>query len=51
VGFLNWQYLLPRLAREDGPALLQRSVTIELLLAALVLAATALLVGLPHPGE
>jgi putative copper export protein len=50
VGFLNWQYVRPRLAREDGPALLQRSATIELVLAALVLVATALLVGLPQPG-
>jgi putative copper export protein len=51
TGFVNWQYVRPRLMRSGGAEVLRRTVTIELTVAALVLAVTALLVGLPQPGE
>lgn len=51
MGFVNWQHVRPWLARTGGAEMLRRTATIELVLAAIVLAITALLVGLPQPGE
>lgn len=51
TGFVNWRYVRPRLMRSGGAEVLRRTVTTELILAGLVLALTALLVGLPQPGE
>jgi putative copper export protein len=44
AGAYNWRRATPRLARDGGAASLIRSATIELMLAALVLAVTAVLV-------
>jgi putative copper export protein len=49
AGFVNWRYVRPRLAEADGAAALWRTGAVELLLAAAVLAVTAVLVGLPQP--
>jgi putative copper export protein len=49
AGFVNWRYVRPRLAEPDGAAALWRTGAVELLLAAAVLAVTAVLVGLPQP--
>jgi len=51
MGFVNWRLVRPRLAAGSGAGLLRRSAGVELALAAAVLAATAVLVGLPQPGE
>lgn len=50
VGWWNWKRVKPSLtAGEQGVARLSRSATIELVLAAVVLAVTAVLVSLPSP--
>jgi copper transport protein len=51
VGAFNWQRARPALATSDAraPERLRRSATLELALAALVLAVTAVLVALPTP--
>ncbi|HXE80198.1 MAG TPA: CopD family protein [Vicinamibacterales bacterium] len=51
AGFVNWRVIRPRLLAGGSPAPLRRSATIELALAAVVLVLTAVLVGLPQPGE
>lgn len=51
TGFVNWRFVQPRLSSAAGGALLWRTAAIELTLAAAVLALTAMLVGLPQPGE
>lgn len=51
VGFVNWQRVRPRLTDAGGAATLRTTATAELALAALVLAVTALLVGLPQSGQ
>ncbi len=51
VGFVNWRYVRPRLGGPAGRALLRRTAALELAFAAIVLALTAILVGLPQPGE
>jgi putative copper export protein len=50
MGFFNWQHVRPQLRDRAGVALLRRTGTFELVLAALVLGLTAVLVGLPQPG-
>lgn len=50
MGFFNWRHVRPQLTHGAGVALLARTGTIELVLAALVLGLTAVLVGLPQPG-
>jgi copper transport protein len=49
MGFGNWRYVSPRLSDDAGARLLRRTAAIEMALAALVLAITAWLVGLPQP--
>jgi len=49
VGAWNWRRVRPRLAEPGLPSHLRRTGTTELLLAALVLAATAVLVATPPP--
>lgn len=44
LGGLNWKRLTPRLGTEDGNAALRRAATVELLVAHLVLFATAVLI-------
>jgi putative copper export protein len=51
AGFVNWQRVRPRLSSPGAADVLRRMVTIELLLALAVLAITAVLVGLPQPGD
>lgn len=51
AGAWNWRRVRPRLAEPGLPAHLRRTGTAELLLAALVLAATAVLVATPPPGH
>jgi putative copper export protein len=51
VGFVNWQRVRPRLTQAGGAEVLRRTAIVELLFAGAVLAATALLVGLPQPAE
>jgi putative copper export protein len=51
AGFVNWQHIRPRLSDPATAVVLRRSATVELLLAAAVLIVTAVLVGLPQPGE
>lgn len=51
VGAYNWRRLTPRLGSEAGARVLLRSARLELVLAAGVLAATAVLVHLAMPGE
>jgi copper transport protein len=49
VGFLNWRWVRPGLDATGGASRLARTGTLELTLAAVVLALTAWLVGLPQP--
>lgn len=49
LGFLNWRRLKPRLDTDAGPEALRRAATLELLVAQIVLLATALLVRTPPP--
>ncbi|MBA3885727.1 MAG: CopD family protein [Acidobacteria bacterium] len=51
AGFVNWQHVRPRLSRAAAADVLRRTATIELLLALAALAITAVLVGLPQPGD
>lgn len=51
AGYVNWQHVRPRLSSPGGADVLRRTGTVELLLALAVLAITAVLVGLPQPGE
>jgi putative copper export protein len=52
TGFVNWRYVRPQLrANHAAPLLLSRTAAIELTCALVVLAITAVLVGLPQPGE
>jgi putative copper export protein len=51
AGYVNWQHVRPRLSSPGAAAVLRQTVTVELLLALAVLAITAVLVGLPQPGE
>ena len=51
VGAYNWRRLRPRLGDATGTATLFRSARLELAVAAVLLAVTALLVHLPRPGE
>ena len=51
MGLVNWRVVRPRLAGRDGVDLLRRTAGIELALAGFVLLVTAVLVGLPRPGE
>jgi len=51
MGLVNWRIIRPRLADAGIAARLRRTARIELSLAAAVLLMTALLVGLPQPGE
>lgn len=50
-GFVNWRRVRPRLGEPGANDVLRRSAALELLFAAAVLALTAVLVGLPQPGE
>jgi copper transport protein len=50
VGFVNWRRVRPRLG-DGSSGLLRRTAALELAMAAAVLAATAVLVGLPQRGE
>lgn len=49
AGFINWRVVRPRLRSEGGIRRLRLSATAELVFAGLVLAATAVLTGLPRP--
>jgi putative copper export protein len=49
IGAWNWRRVKPRLGGEDGARVLERSARVELAIAALVLAVTAILVSLPSP--
>lgn len=49
IGAYNWRLVRPRLGQEDSSARLYRSATLELLIGALLLGATAILTGLPAP--
>ena len=51
VGAYNWRRLRPRLGTASGSATLVRSAGLELVLACVVLAVTAVLVHLPMPHE
>jgi putative copper export protein len=51
LGAWNWRRQRPRLGTEAGAHDLRRSATAEVLLAAIVLAVTAILVSLPTPGR
>jgi putative copper export protein len=51
AGYVNWQHVRPQLSSPGGGDTLRRTATIELLLALAVLMITAVLVGLPQPGE
>ncbi|MAG70075.1 MAG: CopD family protein [Vicinamibacterales bacterium] len=51
LGAYNWQRLRPRLGASDATAPLVRSASVELVLAAAVLVATAVFVGLPMPSH
>lgn len=50
MGFINWRRVRPQMAHAGGAERLRRTGGFELALAAVVLALTALLVGLPQPG-
>ena len=49
TGAYNWRRVLPTLGRAGGRARLQRSATVELTIAAVVVAITAILVATPTP--
>ena len=49
IGLYNWQKVLPRIADQRGVARLRRSATVELLVAAMILALTAALVAEEPP--
>jgi putative copper export protein len=49
MGLVNWRIVRPRLGGPDGPTLFRRTSSSELILAAGVLALTAILSGLPQP--
>ena len=49
LGAYNWRRQSPRLGDEASSRSLQRSATLELLVAAVVLVLTAILVSLPSP--
>jgi putative copper export protein len=49
LGAYNWRVVRPRLASADGVTTLRRSATAELAIAAFVIAATAVLVGVATP--
>ncbi len=53
IGFYNWKVLTPALARDVAPATgrLRRAMAIELVLAVLLVAVTAVLVATGLPGE
>jgi putative copper export protein len=51
LGAWNWRVVQPRLADASGESRLRRSALIELILGALLLAATAALVALALPGD
>lgn len=51
MGLVNWRFVRPRLSSPGGRASLCRTSALELLLAAVVLALTAILSGLPQPGD
>lgn len=51
TGFFNWKRMKPALGDPAGGDRLARSATAELVIAALVLAATAILVALPSPAS
>lgn len=50
-GAINWRRITPQLTQPGGVARLAASARTELMIAALVLAATAVLVATPLPGE
>jgi putative copper resistance protein D len=50
IGAYNWRRVRPRLGHEESTGRLYRSATLELILGALLLGATAILVALPAPG-
>lgn len=51
TGFYNWRRVRPALGDDLGAARLRRSSTVELLIAVLVIAVTAVLVATPPPSE
>jgi putative copper export protein len=51
MGFVNWRFVRPRLSSPAEGGVLWRTAAVELTLAAFVLALTAMLVGMPQPGE
>lgn len=51
LGAYNWRVVQPSLARPAGEARLRSTARLELLLGVLLLAATAVLVALPLPGD
>jgi putative copper export protein len=51
LGAWNWRRQRPRLGTEEAAARIRRSASLELAVAALVLAVTAVLVSLPAPGR
>lgn len=50
IGAYNWRRVRPRLGSADSSARLYRSATLELIIGAVLLAATSLLVAMPAPG-
>jgi putative copper export protein len=51
IGAYNWKVVQPRLAAASGEKRLRRSGRLELIFGLLLLAATAVLVALPMPGD
>ncbi len=51
MGAYNWRVVQPSLAGPEGEGRLRRSARLELLFGLLLLAATAVLVALPFPGD
>ena len=49
TGAYNWRRVLPNLGRAGGGARLKRTATLELMVAAVVVAVTAVLVATPTP--
>ena len=49
IGAYNWRLVRPRLGQEESSTRLYRSATLELIIGALLLGATALLVAMPAP--